>query len=273
MKIMHAQDYFLSDTHAFSLFSSRDQEMADIHGHDFDEIVIVKEGCGFHIINDRPQLIFKGDFFFVSANDIHYYESTRHLSLINILLKREGTFQFIKPQKPLLGQLNHFTHKRPGALNHAELEHIVQLADEIHRRTDDNYDDTYFAIAEATILMIMARLLEASIRPIRTNRQESNKQRLLHAIRENLPHTIVWENMAEECAMPKRTLYRFVKEFTGFTPEQFIQRYRLLKAQEMLRTTERSVASIAAACGFTSLPRLTEAYTRCFNHPPGAERK
>ncbi|CBG89245.1 hypothetical protein [Citrobacter rodentium] len=29
---------------------------------------------------------------------------------------------------------------------------------------------------------------------------------------------------------------------------------------------------IAAACGFSSLPRLTDAYSRFFHHPPTAER-
>lgn len=272
MKIMLAQDYFLSDTHAFSLFSSRDQEMADIHGHDFNEIVIVKEGCGFHIINDRVNLVFKGDFFFVSANDIHYYESTRHLSLINILLRRDGEFQFLKSLLPLLAKLQAHTRDRPASLNNSALERIVQLAGEIHTKTDDNYDDIYFITTEAILLTIVGMLMEKSIRLPRGNRQEEKKRRLLHSIRDHLQQEMVWDHLADECAIPKRTLYRFIKEFTGFTPDQFVRRYRLLKAQELLRTTEHSVASIARACGFSSLPRLTEAYSRCFQHSPSAER-
>lgn len=273
MKIMQAQDYFLSDIHAFSLFSSRDQEMADIHGHDFYEIVIVKEGCGFHIINDRASLVFKGDFFFVSANDIHYYESTRHLSLINILLRRDGEFQFVKSLLPLLKQLQAQTQARPASLNDNALERVVQLANEIHAKTDDNYDNIYFVTTEAILLTIVSILMEKSARPPRGSRYDEKKRRLLHSIRDNLQQGVVWEHLAEECAMPKRTLYRFIKEFSGFTPDQFVQRYRLLKAQELLRTTERSVASIARSCGFSSLPRLTEAYHRCFQRSPSAERE
>lgn len=273
MKIMLAQDYFLSDTHAFSLFSSRDQEMADIHGHDFHEIVIVKEGCGFHIINDRVNLVFKGDFFFVSANDIHYYESTRHLSLINILLRCDGEFQFVKSLLPLLMQLQTQTRERPASLNEATLARVVQLAGEIHSKTDDDYDSTYFVTTEAILLTIVGMLMESSVRLPRGGRYDDKKRRLLRSIRDNLQQAVIWEHLAEECAIPKRTLYRFIKEFTGFTPDQFVQRYRLLKAQELLRTTERSVASIARACGFSSLPRLTEAYSRFFQHSPSAERE
>ncbi|GBU14416.1 hypothetical protein AwEntero_30170 [Enterobacterales bacterium] len=70
--------------------------MEDVHRHEFDELVIVKEGGGFHIINDRVEFIYKGDFFLVSANDIHCYKSTSQLSVINILLHTEKSFNFIR---------------------------------------------------------------------------------------------------------------------------------------------------------------------------------
>lgn len=39
------------------------QLMEGVHGHDFDELVIVRNGSGFHIINDEVKFICQGDFF------------------------------------------------------------------------------------------------------------------------------------------------------------------------------------------------------------------
>lgn len=271
MKTMRAQDYFLSEKHAFSLFSARDQEMADVHAHDFYEIVLVKEGCGFHVINDRPQLIFKGDAFFVSDNDIHYYESTHHLSLINILIRREGKFQFLASVEPILTRLRQ-QMRRPLPLREGLYTQLITLTQSIQDKTDDEYDLLHFSATEAAILGLLSLLARGCQQRQRSMRDTDNKHRLMLAIRDNLQQTIRWEQLAEEFGVPKRTLYRYIKSLTGFTPEKFVQRYRLLKAREMLRTTDKTVAHIAAACGFSSLPRLTDAYSRFFHHPPTAER-
>lgn len=44
-------------------FSMNNQLMEGVHGHDFDELVIVRSGSGFHIINDLVRFICQGDFF------------------------------------------------------------------------------------------------------------------------------------------------------------------------------------------------------------------
>ena len=72
--------------------------------------------------------------------------------------------------------------------------------------------------------------------------------------------------------MSKRTMFRFFKQMTGTTPEQFQHIYRLLKAQELLRTTERPIKDIALACGFINASRLTESYKKRFLHTPSQER-
>lgn len=95
MKILKVSDFFLSEHHAFSLFDMNRQSMEDVHVHEFDELVIVRNGSGFHIINDQVEFIHKGDFFIVSAHDVHCYESTNKLSIINILLHKERPFHFI----------------------------------------------------------------------------------------------------------------------------------------------------------------------------------
>ena len=67
-------------------------------------------------------------------------------------------------------------------------------------------------------------------------------------------------------------MFRFIKQTTGYTPEKFQLRYRLLKTQELLRTTDYSIGEIALICGFTHHARLTEAYKKQFSRTPSQER-
>lgn len=63
MRILRENDFFHSEQHAFCLFSMNNQLMEGVHGHDFDELVIVRSGSGFHIVNDLVRFICQGDFF------------------------------------------------------------------------------------------------------------------------------------------------------------------------------------------------------------------
>ena len=68
-------------------------------------------------------------------------------------------------------------------------------------------------------------------------------------------------------------MFRFIKRITGYTPVKFQMLFRVLKAQELLRTTDKTVSEIAACCGFMNAIRLTESYKRYFNYSPTHERE
>ena len=277
MDIKQSQDFFLSDTHAFCLFKLNNQTMADIHGHEFDELVIVCGGCGFHIINDQVELIHQGDFFYVSANDVHYYNQTRHLSLINILIHKQRPFHFIHQPDALLEPVK--KHTTPFTSNYQslsenELRQIVAEAAAVSTRRDDRYDCAYFAHTESRLLGIFSMLYQRIEQPAhRTALGCSGVLYLLNYIRHNYPQQINWQNLCEMAGLSQRTMYRTFHDLTGVTPQKFQQIFRLLKAQEKLRTTDLAVKAIAAHCGFINAPHLTELYKKHFSRTPTQERQ
>jgi AraC family L-rhamnose operon regulatory protein RhaS len=158
-------------------------------------------------------------------------------------------------------------------LSEAELEQIVLLTEKVSVRRDDSFDAAYFSATEAIILGMISVLYHCVIRKGERNRSsESIKQRMLNYVRKNYTQNINWDNLCEESGMAKRTMFRFFKHMTGTTPEQFQQIYRLLKAQELLRTTERPIKDVALACGFINASRLTESYKKRFLRTPSQER-
>lgn len=274
--IKQCEDFFPSEDHAFCVFMLNNQAMADLHGHEFDELVIVRSGSGFHIVNDHAEMIRRGDFFFVTANDVHYYESTSELSLINILIHRQRDFKYIKNIDGMIESISNHTHPFSDSyqpLADVPLNAIISLAENISQRRDDAFDALYFSSTESSFLQILTILSESIAAPKPSQVEPKGKVYLLDQVRQNYAQEINWKSVCEEGGIAIRTLYRFFHEMTGQTPEKFQQLYRLLKAQELLRTTDIPVSRIATSCGFSNPPRLTEAYRRHFQRTPSQERQ
>lgn len=274
--IKQCEDFFPSEDHAFCVFMLNNQAMADLHGHEFDELVIVRSGSGFHIVNDHAEMIRRGDFFFVTANDVHYYESTSELSLINILIHRQRDFKYIKNIDGMIESISNHTHPFSDSyqpLADVPLNAIVSLAENISQRRDDAFDALYFSSTESSFLQILTILSQSITAPKPSQGESKGKVYLLDQVRQNYAQEINWKSVCEEGGFAIRTLYRFFHEMTGQTPEKFQQLYRLLKAQELLRTTDIPVSRIATSCGFSNPPRLTEAYRRHFQRTPSQERQ
>lgn len=274
--IKTCEDFFPSDAHAFCVFILDNQAMADLHGHEFDELVIVRGGSGFHIVNDHPEMIRQGDFFFVTANDVHYYESTSELSLINILIHRERDFKYIKNIDGMIEIISANTHPYSDnyqPLDDDSLNKVIHLAQGISLRRDDAFDALYFSSTEASLLQMVTTLCQSLATSRPGAAEMKGKVYLLDQVRQKYAQEINWRSVCEESGIAVRTLYRFFHDMTGLTPEKFQQLYRLLKAQELLRTTDIPVSRIATSCGFSNPPRLTEAYRRHFQRTPSQERQ
>ncbi len=276
MRILHSNDFFLSDLHAFCLFMLNNQQVEEVHGHEFDELVIVVAGSGFHIINDCVQFIYQGDFFYVTFNDTHSYLSTNKLSVINLLIRRERNFHYLVNIDKLLGYLkagSDCSSMTFHCLTSEEIARIVALTLAINARNDDGYDDLYFSATENAVLTIIDLLCQSTLRKTSRNQYEhSGRKYLIHALRHHYLQPINWNEICEESGMTRRTMFRFIKEVTGYTPVKFQQIFRLLKAQELLRTTDKTIGEVAIGCGFANAARLAESYKRQFFYPPSQER-
>lgn len=274
MRILRDSDFFLSEQHALCLFSMNHQLMEGVHGHDFDEIVIVRNGSGFHIINDAVRFICQGDFFLVTTNDTHSYISTNNLSVINVLVRKVRNFHFLQSIDTLLGYVKeNLQRQNEMTLSPALLAKVESWSQEIISHNESDYDDLYFAMLEASFLNIINALCHCGRQPETLTAEERGRTNLIKTLKTSSLRHLDWHALSEDSGIASRTLFRFIKRITGYTPVRFQMLYRVLKAQEMLRTTDNSISEISARCGFTNTIRFTETYRRYFNYSPTHERK
>lgn len=85
---------------------------------------------------------------------------------------------------------------------------------------------------------------------------------LLLWITEHLEEDLSVEALARRSAMSARTFARRFRDETGTTPHAWVTRQRVLRAEQLLETTDRSVDRIAADVGFGNAATLRHHFTR-----------
>lgn len=98
-------------------------------------------------------------------------------------------------------------------------------------------------------------------------------KRAMELLEANLTGDVAIETVAAECGL---SISYFIKAFrltTGHPPYRWLILKRLEKAKNLLRTTNLSLADIAALCGFCDQAHMTRSFSARIGATPGQWRK
>ena len=98
-------------------------------------------------------------------------------------------------------------------------------------------------------------------------------KRMLGFIRDHFAEDISPADIAASAGVCERECFRCFKQELGTTPLATLTDFRLRKAAELLRETDRSVTDIAAACGFATSSYFGKVFRRRMNLSPLAYRR
>lgn len=108
----------------------------------------------------------------------------------------------------------------------------------------------------------------------RQNRDIEGRFSLLHDwITDNIQQKISVDDMAKECGMSSRNFSRRYTEIMGIPPAKAIEAVRVDVARDLLATTDKSIKTVAAKCGFQDDERMRRAFLRTINTSPSQYRK
>lgn len=98
--------------------------------------------------------------------------------------------------------------------------------------------------------------------PIKSQEMPTAAAAALQRFENRLSEPISPAQLASWSGLPPARFARMVKKLFGLTPSQYITKTRIAAASSLLRETERTVAEIAAACGFADHSSFTRAFRK-----------
>src|SRR5690606_18920896 len=90
---------------------------------------------------------------------------------------------------------------------------------------------------------------------------------------DNLHEDLTVDRMARRALMSSRTFARRFRSQVGATPAAWLNRQRLLRAQQLLEESSLSLERIAAECGFGTAAVMRHHFVKTLQTTPTAYRR
>ena len=269
---MQVFSHFPDDQKLFG-FNYTSPELNDIeHTHEYDELVIVDKGCGLHIFNGELHFIQEGDLFLVKETDRHFYSELGTLSLMSVYINTKYQFHYLTNIYQILNTIYVPNQKMLSWLMPKDKEATLYLI----RQLDNINQNANTEIRQIQSELIMMQLLN-TIASRKESRQRSHTQykvrQVLLYLQENFHNEINWQELADKFFITYKTMTQKIKELTGMTTVNYLNRLRVLSARDKILHTDDSITEISGLVGFNNSEYFSKCYKRNFGISPSEERK
>ena len=253
------------------------------HWHNSFELIEVVEGKFFCNVDGSEFLINKGNICIINRGRLHHIYTEDH----NAFKCRKKTIifnpdYFIKDENiyekyilPLL-EKDAFAHIQFNIKKGIGLD-INALMKEIEALEDEK--PIGYELEEYSLIYKVIRYLylayQSSKQSIHTT-YDANVQiqrNMTSFIHEHFNSKIGLEDIAEAGQVSKSTCIRLFHKYTGKSPIDFLNNYRLQMSAEKLVATSEQITEIAYACGFSQPSYFNRLFLKEYNMTPNQYRK
>lgn len=264
-----------------NLDTHKQDELA--HWHNSFELIEVVEGRFYCNVDGSEFLINKGNICIINRGRLHHIYTEDY----NTSMCRKKTIifnpdYFIKDQNiyekyilPLL-EKDAFAHIQFNIKKGIGLD-INTLMKEIEALEDEK--PIGYELEEYSLIYKVIRYLylayQSSKQSIHTT-YDANVQiqrNMTSFIHEHFNSKIGLEDIAEAGKVSKSTCIRLFHKYTGKSPIDFLNNYRLQMSAEKLVTTSEQITEIAYACGFGQPSYFNRLFLKEYNMTPNQYRK
>lgn len=88
------------------------------------------------------------------------------------------------------------------------------------------------------------------------------------ALKEGYQYAWTLDKMAEIANLGKYQFAHYFKDIIGISPYAWLQNYRIIRSQEMLKKTNETILNIAMDCGFSSVSVYNQLFKRLYGITP-----
>ncbi|MDQ0169851.1 AraC family transcriptional regulator [Paenibacillus tundrae] len=259
---------------------SPQNELPD-HLHDWHELIYVYRGQGTIFIDMGLEDMTEGDLFIIPGNTVHRalpdeknpVTSSALFFSPGLLASAAGV-----SSSALLALFERCRKRRvyKRHLSSAERSTVAALIEDIQHEFElNNHLSAHAALLRFQLLLITLERLDATDpenppRPVPGPRWLSAT---LSSIDDKLRNGLSLPELAQQAAVSPAHFSRAFKRYTGMTLTDYALARRVIMAKEHLLKGDATMASIADACGFESLPHFYRQFKKLTGTTPAAYRR
>ncbi|MFC4810932.1 helix-turn-helix domain-containing protein [Paenibacillus sp. GCM10023250] len=247
------------------------------HLHDWLEIIYVHGGTGSFFIHHTFYEMQAGDLYLIPGNTIHKTLPHPDEPLTSSVVFFSG--QYV--QASSIG-LDAYSFLQCFDSARTTRSYRLALLPEDRARLEGMFDEMHQELAarepgyrQAVLLQLQTLLLHLNrkISPGAANvpanfSRPSWLQNALIEIDVRLGEDMSLPALASQASMSPSYFSRLFKQHTGLNVTEYVIAKRIMRAKELLADTDRTVAEIAAACGFDSLPHFYRMFKKIAGDTP-----
>lgn len=157
-------------------------------------------------------------------------------------------------------------HAKNNRLHHAVEQEITYIA---------NHKDSSALHLLGHLYLFLDALIQSSATR-RELRNQSQKgfyvQEAITYIAQNYQRDITVEMIADACSLNRTYFGRMFKQVMGHTPQEYLTRFRLSRAVELMRSTDYPISRIAQLVGYSNPLHFTKVFKKVYGLSPRAWR-
>lgn len=260
-------------------FSDEPQVLSLPHWHELVEIIYIEEGELLLQLGEEHLLLSSGQVCIINQYGVHSTTTEKRVRgfviffLPSLLLNNDkGSADERSLTNLICGARSIVIN--PGAIK--EYNCAIQNLQEIYRNcVKKGSGHTLFARGNlynffGLLLANPSLFYEVPNHNYRLHRARLDK--ISRVIEERGTEAITLTDIAKELNISVFHFCHIFKELTGYTFSQYLIRYRLLKAQELLVAGDQPIIEVAMACGFNSVNYFNRVFKEVIGSTPRAYR-
>ena len=149
---------------------------------------------------------------------------------------------------------------------------LLESLDTLFRLTERDATPDY-AVISTIIYSMLTSLLSVQHPADASQKSTAAIRQAADFIAENYDSPISTQQIADEVHLSRSYMSELFTKFYGMSPHEYLTRYRLSQARDLLRNTELSVSEIAEACGFRDVFTFSRVFRSKYGYSPTQFRK
>ena len=252
---------------------------APLHHHDFFEIAYVISGSCEHTVDGHTSIITRGDYFFFNLKTSHAYAAlSEDFEIINCLFVPEFIDRTLIGARSFSEMMNNY----PGRLEYSSCSEgacgrVLHDGDGFVLTILSRMLSEFKENKKGRLDVIRALLISLLIGFLREDEGEDSEKNRINAIKkyvmQNYMNTPALSEVADSLGISLTYASIIFKRAVGVSFLDYLLRFRIEKACDLLRCSNKTVAEISQLVGYSDPAFFYKAFKKQLDLSPSEYRK